>query len=177
MPITPIHFEFTTQPTNLGGCDALAFPFKTTLYLPTYRQAVSSIIAVRLKLRSLHNKSVDTFFLLQIAPPTCSNVIKAFFYWYISFTAIFSETKSRPHILLVPKCLGCQIFITTNELIVAPNGTNPKKLNVHPACDGDRNLSSVYTLSLNDPLPVQPDYPKGLITPPNVSFLFHVGDS
>ncbi|KAG8171576.1 hypothetical protein JTE90_000100, partial [Oedothorax gibbosus] len=112
-----------------------------------------------------------TFFLHQIAPPTCSNVIKAFFYWCISFSAIFSETKSRPHILLVPKCLGCQIIITTNELIVASSGTNPKKLNVHPACDGVRNLSSVYSLSLNDPHPVKIDYPKGLITPLNESFL------
>ncbi|KAG8175947.1 hypothetical protein JTE90_026931 [Oedothorax gibbosus] len=143
----------------------------------TKNRAVVSNNLVSAKYPVLDTNVTYKFFLLQIAPPTCSNVIKAFFYWCISFTAIFSETKSRPHILLVPKCLGCQIIITTNELIVAPNGTNPKKLNVHPACDGDRNLSSVYTLSLNDPLPVQPDYPKGLITPPNVSFLFHVGDS
>ncbi|KAG8196012.1 hypothetical protein JTE90_028982 [Oedothorax gibbosus] len=56
-------------------------------------------------------------------------------------------------------------------------GTNPPKLRVHSVCDGDKNLSSTFSLNVNDPLPVQLDYPKGLITPPNVSFLFNVGDS
>ncbi|KAG8176706.1 hypothetical protein JTE90_023258, partial [Oedothorax gibbosus] len=71
------------------------------------------------------------------SPPNCSTPLfqrhQGLFLLVHLLYRIFSETKSRPHIHLVPKCLGCQIIITTNELIVAPNGTNPKKLNVHPA--------------------------------------------
>ncbi|KAG8171995.1 hypothetical protein JTE90_007672 [Oedothorax gibbosus] len=41
----------------------------------------------------------DTFFPLQIAPPPCSNVIKAFFYWCISFTAFSQKLLKTPHTL------------------------------------------------------------------------------